>query len=227
MKAAILLVAGTVGLLASPAVAGNSKKRDIKKTAVASVEKSEVAAAAPAPELTAQALVPELTASPEMLAMPELPADLSSPLTPFPELEKKLVGLAAKPAKVVKGAKAPTMKMGKNYVLGGRESAKPTTEVEQFVPRSLGQAQVATVVQSHMGDIQTCWNSVPKQLRVDACTLDLKLSISDSGAVTDVELGGDVPASAQKCITSAISHWSFPVAETKSDVEYGISLRSL
>ena len=119
------------------------------------------------------------------------------------------------------------MKMGKDYMLGRRESTKPANEVEQFVPKSLSQAQVATVVQSHMTDIQSCWNSVPKQLRVDACTADLKLSISDAGTVTDIELGGDVPASAHKCITSAIARWTFPVAETKSDVEYGISLRSL
>ena len=119
------------------------------------------------------------------------------------------------------------MKMGKNYVLGGRESAKPANEVEQIIPKSLNQAQVATVVQSHMSDIQGCWTSVPKEHRADACTAELKLSISDAGLVTDVELGGDVPASAHKCITSAIARWTFPVAEAKSDVEYGISLRSL
>lgn len=224
MKAAILLVAGSVGFFASPAVAGNSKKREIKKPTIAAVEKTEIAAPV---ELSAAAVIGELPGSPEMLAMPDLPPDLSSPLTPFPELEKKLVASAGKSAKPAAKTKAPTMKMGKGYMLGGRESAKPANEVEAFVPKSLSQSQVATVVQSHMSDIQSCWNSVPKQLRVDACTADLKLSISDAGVVTDIELGGDVPASAHKCITSAIARWSFPVAEAKSEVEYGISLRSL
>jgi hypothetical protein len=224
MKAAILLVAGSVGLFASPAVAGNSKKREIKKPTIAAVEKTEIAV--PATELSAAAVVGELPDSPEMLAMPSLPADLSSPLVPFPELEKKLLSPAAKPMKAHKG-KAPTMKMGKDYVLGRRESAKPGAEAEHIIPKSLSQSQVATVVQSHMSDIQSCWNAVPRQLRVDACTADLKLSISDAGVVTDIELGGDVPASAHKCITSAIARWSFPVTEAKSEVEYGISLRSL
>jgi len=223
MKAAILLViAGSAGLVASPAVAGN-KKRDSKKPAVASVEKTEVAA----PELPAS-IAPDMSTSPEMLALPSLPADTSSPFASLPELEKKLAATTvAKPAMKGHKEKAPTMKMGKDYVLGKRQSAKPEKEVEQIVPKSLSQAQVATVVQSHMADVQQCWNAVPKQLRVDACTADLKLSISDSGTVTDIELGGDVPASAHKCLTSAISRWQFPAAETKSEVEYGISLRSL
>ena len=45
--------------------------------------------------------------------------------------------------------------------------------------------------------------------------------------MTDIELGGDVPAGAHKCIVGAVSRWQFPIAETSSDIEYGISLRSL
>jgi hypothetical protein len=216
-KAAILLVAGSVGLLASPAVAG-SKKRDIKPT-VASVEKTDVAKAAP-----------EVAAPAHSLDIPELPADTSSVFAPMPELEKKLASTSVKPMPMMKThkGKAPVMNMGKDFVLGKRESSKPAADnVEHVVPKTLTQAQVATVVQAHMSEIQSCWSAVPKQLRVDACTADLKLSISESGAVTDIELGGDVPASAHKCFTSAIARWSFPVTEAKSDVEYGISLRSL
>lgn len=218
-KAAILLIAGSVGLVASPAVAG-SKKRDIKPT-VASVEKTD---AVKAPEVAAP------VASPEVLAIPDLPVDTSSPFASLPELEKTLASTTiAKPMPKAHKAKAPVMKMGKDYVLGmKREASRPSGEtVEHIIPKSLTQAQVATVVQAHMSEIQSCWTAVPKQLRVDACTADLKLSISESGGVTDIELGGDVPASAHKCITSAIARWQFPVAETTSDVEYGISLRSL
>lgn len=227
MKAAILLVAGSVGLLASPALAGNSKKRDSKKPTVASVEKTEAAAAAP--EVAAPVSI-ELPGAPAVV-IPDLPVDNSSPFASMPELEKSLASTTVKPmVKSSKKEKAPVMRMGKDYVLGNgpkRESAKPTLDAIQVVPKGLSQSQVATVVQSHMSEIQSCWSAVPKQLRVDACTADLKLSISDSGQVTDIELGGDVPASAHKCITSAISRWTFPSAEVKSDVEYGISLRSL
>jgi hypothetical protein len=44
--------------------------------------------------------------------------------------------------------------------------------------------------------------------------------------VTDIEIGGDVPAAAHACIVHAVSHWQFPVAETSTETEYGISLRS-
>lgn len=215
-----LLVVGTVSLFAAPAGAENTKKSMGKKpVVVAEVEKASVVAA--------PAVAPELPAvSGEMLALPELPADASSALNPFPELDHKAAALLAK---IPAPAKAkPVMNMGDKYMLGAKhDSAKPGAEVQQIVPKSLSQSQVATVIQSHMADVQTCWSSVPKQLRVDACTADLKLSISEAGDVTDIELGDEVPASAQKCLSSAISHWKFPAAEAKSDIEYGISLRSL
>jgi hypothetical protein len=168
-----------------------------------------------------------MTRGPEALDIPVLPADTSSALSPFPELEKRPMPVTlAKPAKSNK-AKPVVLNTGKDYMLGGRRAAKPGNEVEQIIPRSLSQAQVATVVQSHMGDIQNCWELVPNAQRADACTAMLYLSINDAGQVTDIEIGGDVPTGAHKCITSAISKWTFPVAETNSDVEYGISLRTL
>jgi hypothetical protein len=121
------------------------------------------------------------------------------------------------------------MKFGTDYVLGGREAAStPTTgaDVEKIVLKSLSQAQVASVVQSHMDEIQACWNMLPKAQRADAAVADLRLTISETGAVTDIELGGDVPAAAHKCMTSAVSRWAFPATETTSEVEYGIALRS-
>jgi len=222
----LLLVVGTVSLFAAPAAAEGMKKSTSKKpVTVAQADKIEKAMIAPVvTPVVAAVAAPETS---DVIAMPELPQDMSSPLSPFPELEHKAPVVLAKAAKSVK-EKPLAMNMGDKYVLGTkRESAKPTAEVEQFIPKSLSQSQVATVVQSHMSEVQQCWNAIPKQLRVDACTADLKLSISEAGVVTDIELGGDVPASAHKCLTSAISHWSFPTAEAKSDVEYGISLRSL
>jgi hypothetical protein len=234
-----LLVVVGIGSFTAPAVAGNSKSdhRKASKPVAAApvtveapviVASTETPAAAPTGMLAATS-----TDTPAVLDIPALPADTSSALLPMPELEARAA--VTKPAKLAKAinakalsAKAPTLNLGQDYVLGGRRAAsKPEREVEQIIPRSLTQAQVATVVQSHMADIQNCWDLVPKAQRVDACTAMLRLSISDAGAVTDIELGGDVPAGAQKCMTSAIARWSFPVAEQKSDVEYGVSLRSL
>jgi hypothetical protein len=216
----LLVIVGTVGLLHAPAVAGGNKKvREAKKPVVASVDKTHAAR-----PVVADAELPQL---PELVfEIPELPHDTSSALVPFPELEaERAMPVTHKRDKKVS---PPVMNIGKSYVLGKRDAAKPTVnEVQHVVPRSLSQAQVATVVQSHMGDIQSCWTAVPKAERVDACTAELKLTISESGVVTDIELGGAVPASARRCISSAVSRWTFPVAETRSEVDYGISLRSL
>jgi hypothetical protein len=231
-----ILVAVGIGMLTAPAVAETPKKnhRETKPTILASSKTvASKPAELPAPAADAAPLSAPVAAaaaaivSPEALDIPVLPADTSSVLSMFPELEKRpMPAMTAKPAKPTK-AKPVVLNTGKDYMLGGRRASKPGTEVEQFIPRSLTQAQVATVVQANMSDIQNCWDLVPKAERADACTAMLQLSISDSGQVTDIELGGDVPAGAHKCITSAVARWTFPVAETKSDVEYGISLRSL
>ena len=208
---AILLV-GTVGLFTAPAVAGGiAKPRDAKKPAPVA---ATTAAAAAHGEL-----VP--------LAIPELPPDPSSPLVPFPELETKRPVAPVKAARPAK-TKLPVRRFGEDYVLGRRQSARPTNvDVEHVVPRELTHAQVATVVQSHISEIQVCWAAVPKHLRADTCTVDLVLTIADTGAVTDIALAGDVSKHAHKCITSAASHWTFPAAETSTEIEYGVALRSL
>lgn len=218
MKA--ILVVASFGLLSAPAVAGTNTK---KTTAAPPSAKADVVKPSSA---FASALAQPAQPIAD-LDIPVLPADTTSALVPFPELEKGRAVAAAKPVKAGKD-KPVVMKMGSDYVLGRHQAASVSGhDVEQIVPKSLSQAQVATVVQSHMADIQNCWDLLPKAQRTDACTAQLRLTISDAGQVTDIELGGDVPAGAHKCMTSAIAHWTFPVAETRSEIEYGISLRSL
>jgi hypothetical protein len=131
-------------------------------------------------------------------------------------------------APVLKAKKAPVLKMGANYVLGARKAAEqPKEEVQQIVPKGLSQIQIVDFMNAHAGDIQLCWAKVPPAQRADAATALLRLSVSDAGQVTDIEVAGDVPAGAHKCITSAVARWQFPVAETSSDVEYGFSLHSV
>ncbi|HEY5923150.1 MAG TPA: hypothetical protein VIV11_15835 [Kofleriaceae bacterium] len=227
MKTILFVVAG-IGMLSAPAVAGNGKKkhREAKPVTLA----AKVEAPKPAADATTDAAaVIAANASAALdagaLDIPALPPDTSSVLAPYADLERRAV-VTVKPAKPRKG-KAPVMKMGNDFVLGRRQTgAKFERDVEQIIPRSLSQAQVATVVQAHMSDIQNCWDLVPHAQRAGACTAELELSISDAGVVTDIELGGDVPAGAHQCMTSAITRWAFPVAETKTEIEYGISLRS-
>jgi hypothetical protein len=229
MKTILVAVVGTVGLLASPAVAGKSKTNQPAKPAKADVVKPVVVADASAEAGAASAVAAAVSGnagSPEALALPDLPADTAGVFgqvsLPAPMAVGKPI---AKPS-----AKAPVMNFGKDYVLGGgakRTSSKPTEEVQQIVPKGLSRVQVSSFIDAHADEIQLCWSRIPAKQRPDACTLNLDLTISDAGAVTDVELGGDVPAGAQKCIVHAVSHWQFPTAETSTQTEYGISLHSL
>jgi hypothetical protein len=215
----ILAVVGTVGLLATPAVAGHKKQAQPKKPVVVAE------ATTPTPlEAAAKAAQLETEASPELVEIPELPVDSSNAFSQLPDL--------APPPPVmktpVKAKKAPVLKMGANYVLGARKTAEqPKEEVQQIVLKGLSQVQIVDFMNAHAGDIQLCWAKVPAALRADAATALLRLAISDAGKVTDIEVDGDVPAGAHKCITTAVARWQFPVAETSSDIEYGFSLHSV
>lgn len=137
---------------------------------------------------------------------------------------KKKPAVAAKQDKVKKPA------MGESFDLVPRRAALPreSEAIEAAArPKLLTEAQVATVVTKRLADVQHCWNKLPQAQRIDACTAMLKLTVEASGSVTAIELGGDVPAGAHRCITQAVSRWSFPTAEAQSEIEYGISLRSL
>jgi hypothetical protein len=215
----ILAVVGTVGLLATPAVAGHKKQAQPKKPVVVAE------ATTPTPlEAAAKAAQLETEASPELVEIPELPVDSSNAFSQLPDL--------APPPPVmktpVKAKKAPVLKMGAKYVLGARKTAEqPKEEVQQIVLKGLSQVQIVDFMNAHAGDIQLCWAKVPAALRADAATALLRLAISDAGKVTDIEVDGDVPAGAHKCITTAVARWQFPVAETSSDIEYGFSLHSV
>jgi hypothetical protein len=220
------LIAALVGLCPVPstALAGRDGKLVTK---VASLDKADLAKPenAKADAAKAAAVVSRVAEglAAVMPEIPDLPADTSSALVPYPELEKT-AAMCPKKAKT----KPAVMKLGTGYVLGKRAAATVVAQdVEHVIPKTVSQAQVATVVQAQMGDIQFCWNAVPKAQRVDSCTLQLRLSISDTGAVTDVDTVGPVPAPTQRCIAAAVSHWKFPAAETKTEIDYSISLRSL
>jgi hypothetical protein len=223
MKTILAAVVGTVGLLATPAVAGNGKKQDQAKKPIVV---AEAATPSPLEAAIAKAIVVETQSSPELVAIPELPADSSNAFSQLPELAPPPT-MKAMPTKA-KAAKAPVLKMGSNYVLGARKTAEqPKEEVQQIVLKGLSQVQIVDFMNAHASDIQLCWAKVPAAQRADAATALLRLSISDAGKVTDIEVDGDVPAGAHKCITSAVARWQFPVAETSSDIEYGFSLHSV
>lgn len=242
MKTILVAVVGTVGLVATPAVAGTPKKQPTTKPTIEAKRIAEIDTKAAGPAdvgpvavsrvspLADATLPAELTPSPELLGIPELPADTSNAFSQFDLVKARPVTLAA-PAKSAKSKKekTPVLNLGENFVLGGKKKVEstPHEEVQQIIPRGLTDAQVSTVVQKSSSDVQLCWSKLPAAQRADACTAMMKLSINDEGNVTAVELGGDIPASTHACITSAVMHWQFPTAETSTVTETGVSLRSL
>jgi len=214
----MLLVVTSLGVLQASASAGTSTKPAAPpKLRVAAVEKTD--AAVPAKVAPAVATV---AAEADVPALPELPADTSSALVPYPDLEK---APAVKPgAKRAKPAKAPVAKLGAAYQLGRHTSDCPNAQdTERVVPKSLTRAQIATVVESHKGDIQLCLNIAPAAQRVN--NVGLSLSISETGSVSELSLSAGVPATARSCISVAVSKWTFPTSETGSEIEYAIALR--
>jgi hypothetical protein len=243
MKTILVAVVGTVGLAATPAVAGSGKpsttkpsveqkriaEADAAKPAVERMRLADAAAAKPAVERTAAAANADVSATPstELLDIPQLPADTSDAFNQLDLVKPRAVMVA--PAKKAKPEKAPVLDLGDHYVLGGHkvEATAPREEVQQFIPRGLSDAQVSTVVQKSSADLQVCWAKLPAAQRADRATAMMNLSIDDTGKVTAVEIGGDVPASTHACITSVVKHWQFPTAETRTIAETGVSMRSL
>jgi hypothetical protein len=217
----MLLVISSVGVLQASAVAGTSTKPLVpQKVRVAAVEKLE---AAVLPEAVAPALATTVAPEADVPFIPDLPADTSSALVPYPELENAPVAKFA--ARKAKPAKAHVANLGASYVLGGRTSDCPTAQdTVRVVPKSLSRAQVASVVEAHKGDIQLCVSIAPAASRAN--NVGLSLSIAEEGTVTELALPAGLATATRNCISAAVSKWTFPATETGTDIEYAIALRS-
>lgn len=129
--------------------------------------------------------------------------------------------------------KAPTkgLGMGDSFDLVPRHAVQPTADLSAVETvakiKTLTDLQVSSVVSKHTREIQHCWNKLPAAQRVAVCSVMLKLDVEANGKVSALELSGDVPAGAHKCISQAALRWQFPVVEEGSEVETGISLRGL
>jgi hypothetical protein len=137
--------------------------------------------------------------------------------------EKKLIPDVGRP----KAKKA--FNLGESYDLAPRRAALPEGDVPLLNarPRALTDAQIGRVMKKQLADVEYCWNRLPAPARQTDTTAVLKLSVEINGIVSDVEVESSVPASAQKCIAAAAGRWTFPVAETNSQVEYAVGLRAM
>lgn len=85
---------------------------------------------------------------------------------------------------------------------------------------ALSESQVDEVVKGKLGDVQTCWTSLPEDKRKADTSIVLKLEIDDNGEVQTVDVTGKIADEAQRCIAVAAAAWEFPVTDVKIDAEY-------
>ena len=122
---------------------------------------------------------------------------------------------AAKPA-----PKKPNF--GDGYELKGRSSSGPRV-VDTVVVRNVHERPSGRVLADRMDDLETCWLKLPAAKRV-ASAATLHVTIEAAGNVTAARVDGELPTGVGKCITTAASRWTFPAAETRAEVEHGITL---
>lgn len=116
--------------------------------------------------------------------------------------------------------------LGLAYGLKQRRAALPaeiSEETEQFDAKALTESQVGKIVRERSDELEYCWLRLPPAKRVVSAAI-LHLSIQGTGKVASVEVNGDMPAGVAKCITSAASRWTFPVADAATEVDHGIML---
>ena len=128
------------------------------------------------------------------------------------------LSLADKP----KPAKAPKQNFGESFGLKQRRVAPPRGNAEPIAVRSLSDGQVGRVIKDRVGDLEYCWLRVPVARRTATATLHV--SIEAAGTVSETRIDGELPASVGKCITTAANRWTFPVAESRTEIEHGITL---
>jgi hypothetical protein len=127
---------------------------------------------------------------------------------------------ATKPAAQEKtAAKRPSF--GDGYELKGRSSSGPRV-VDTSMVRSLSE-RPNRVLGDRLDDLEVCWLRLPASKRVTSAAT-LRVTIEAAGHVTAARVDGELPAGVGKCITAAAGRWSFPVADTRAEVEHGITL---
>lgn len=84
-------------------------------------------------------------------------------------------------------------------------------------------AQVGQVVKWNRGQLEYCWSKLPASQRTGGA-ISLRFVIEPKGTVRSVEVGGE-SAKLGACVEQAAMTWTFPVADTRSEIEYPVVLK--
>ncbi len=165
-------------------------------------------------------------ASPALAGKPRVVNPAPAPATVAPAVSRVTNTLPALPKKPVVD-EVSKLDLGLAYGLKQRRAAMPSEQIaedsEQFDAKALTESQVGKIVRERSDELEYCWLRLPPAKRVVSAAI-LHLSIHGTGKVASVEVNGDLPAGVAKCITSAASRWTFPVADAATEVDHGIML---
>jgi outer membrane biosynthesis protein TonB len=105
-----------------------------------------------------------------------------------------------------------------------RRSTMPTGDgAIRIEAQPLTTAQVGQVVKWNHGKLWYCYRRLPESQR-SAGAMSLRFVIEPKGTVASIEVGSD-SAALSECVEKAAKTWTFPVADTRSEIEYPVVLK--
>jgi hypothetical protein len=193
----IIVTLITVAAVSSPALAGKRKGKGKKARAAAAAEVVE------APRRLGDELglvsVAAVAAPTAAAAAPAKKVDLDAAAA---DAERALARAAAFELTADRSAASPT------------GDAAPEVEL-----RPLTQDEIARTIQARADELGYCWLKVPASKR-EALSVGLAFTIQPEGTVAAVKVVGEAPAKFSSCVTAVAKRWTFPHADTATEVEY-------
>ncbi len=108
-----------------------------------------------------------------------------------------------------------------------RTAASPTGDAAPVVVlRHLTDTEIGATIGAHVEQLAYCWNRVPAARR-DALQVGLSFTIQPEGAVSALAVTGEAPAKFAACVTTVAKRWTFPHADTTTEVDYPLSFATL
>ncbi len=106
-----------------------------------------------------------------------------------------------------------------------RSASSPTGDAAPEVElRPLTQDEIGRTIQARADELGYCWLKVPASKR-EALSVGLAFTIQPEGAVAAVKVVGEAPAKFSSCVTAVAKRWTFPHADTATEVEYPLMLQ--
>jgi hypothetical protein len=107
-----------------------------------------------------------------------------------------------------------------------RRSSSPTGDAAPVVElKRLTDSEINATIFERADEVAYCWNKVPSARR-DALQVGLSFTIQPEGTVSALTVTGDAPAKFSACVTQVAKRWTFPHADTSTEVDYPLVFKT-